>query len=132
MIYDNASISRFASRRSAVPNPSVKRSHTEASRSRAPACCRGAAIVHIADVLEDDGYFRTEPSTRALVDASGMRTVLTVALRKDEVLLGALTNRLPTGGPAVLGPADRTVCGFLPHDRENSLRLSAVALCHTL
>jgi hypothetical protein len=34
MIYDNASISRFASRRSAVPNPSVKRSHTDASRSR--------------------------------------------------------------------------------------------------
>jgi GAF domain-containing protein len=51
----------------------------------------GAAIVHIADVLEDDGYFRTEPSTRALVDASGMRTVLTVALRKDEALLGVLT-----------------------------------------
>ena len=51
----------------------------------------GAAIVHIADVLEDPGYFSTEPSTRALVDASGMRTVLTVALRKDEVLLGVLT-----------------------------------------
>jgi GAF domain-containing protein len=51
----------------------------------------GAAIVHISDVLEDHGYFSTEPSTRALVDASGMRTVLTVALRKDEVLLGALT-----------------------------------------
>jgi GAF domain-containing protein len=51
----------------------------------------GATVVHIADVLEDDGYFRTEPSTRALVDASGMRTVLTVALRKDELLLGVLT-----------------------------------------
>src|SRR5262249_14265840 len=51
----------------------------------------GAAIVHISDVLEDHGYFSTEPSTRALVDASGMRTVLTVALRKDEVLLGVLT-----------------------------------------
>ena len=37
MIYDNASISRFASRRSAVPTPSVKQSHTEASRSRAQA-----------------------------------------------------------------------------------------------
>jgi hypothetical protein len=36
MIYDNASMSRFASRRSAVPNPSVKRSHTEESSSRAP------------------------------------------------------------------------------------------------
>jgi GAF domain-containing protein len=51
----------------------------------------GAAIVHISDVLEDHGYFSTEPSTRALVDASGMRTLLTVALRKDEVLLGVLT-----------------------------------------
>src|SRR5215472_5698881 len=51
----------------------------------------GAAIVHISDVLEDDGYLSTEPSTRTLVDASGMRTVLTVALRKDQVLLGVLT-----------------------------------------
>src|SRR5262249_19926156 len=51
----------------------------------------GAAIVHISDVLEDDGYLSTEPSTRTLVDASGMRTLLSVALRKDEVLLGVLT-----------------------------------------
>src|SRR5215472_11948144 len=51
----------------------------------------GASIVHISDVLEDHGYFSAEPSTRALVDASGMRTVLTVALRKDEALLGVLT-----------------------------------------
>src|SRR5215472_15604992 len=51
----------------------------------------GAAIVHISDVLEDPGYLSTEPSTRTLVDASGMRTLLTVALRKDEVLLGVLT-----------------------------------------
>jgi hypothetical protein len=27
--------------------------------------------------------------------------------------------------------AESSVCGFLPHDRENSLRLSAIALCHT-
>jgi hypothetical protein len=59
----------------------------------------GAAIVHMADVLEDDGYFRTEPSTRALVDASGMRTVLTIALRNDEVPLGALTVYRQEGRP---------------------------------
>ena len=40
---------------------------------------------------EEDGYFGAEPSTHVLVDGSGMRTVLTVALRKDELLLGALT-----------------------------------------
>jgi GAF domain-containing protein len=56
-----------------------------------PRIVRGAAIVHIANDLEDQGYFNAEPSSRALVEASGMRTLLTVALRKDEVLLGALT-----------------------------------------
>jgi GAF domain-containing protein/nitrogen-specific signal transduction histidine kinase len=51
----------------------------------------GAAIVHVVDVLEDDGYRSAEPAARALVDLSGMRTLLTVALRKEDVLLGALT-----------------------------------------
>ena len=52
---------------------------------------RGADIVHIADVLEDDAYRGNEPDARAAVEISGMRTLITVPLRKEDVLLGAIT-----------------------------------------
>ena len=50
---------------------------------------RGADIVHIADVLEDEAY-RGGRTSREAVEDSGMRTLISVALRKDGGLLGSV------------------------------------------
>jgi len=50
---------------------------------------RGDRIVHVTDARQDDAY-RSHPSYRDQVDACGIRTVLDVALRKDDTLLGVL------------------------------------------
>jgi len=50
---------------------------------------RGERLVHIADLREED-VFRTVPEIRQLAEISGGRSVLAVALRRDEALLGAL------------------------------------------
>ena len=52
---------------------------------------RGEAVVQIADVTDDEGYRRGGPTRRALVEIGGCRTMLSVALRKDDALLGAIT-----------------------------------------
>jgi GAF domain-containing protein len=51
---------------------------------------QGEHVVHIADALQSDGY-RTAPRFRELIDFSGIRSGVTVALRKDGTLLGAIT-----------------------------------------
>ncbi len=48
----------------------------------------GAPLVHIADIAEDTGYRRDNPRARTIVDQFGIHTLLTVALRKESVLLG--------------------------------------------
>ena len=49
----------------------------------------GEKVVHVLDVAAEDIYRSGESLRRALVDLGGARTVLTVALLKDEALLGA-------------------------------------------
>jgi len=51
---------------------------------------RGADTVHIADVLEDEAYRGGEPVSREAVEVSGMRTLISGALRKDGGLLGSV------------------------------------------
>ena len=51
----------------------------------------GEPLVHIADVADTDFYRSGHRTARLFVDAGGGRTLLTVALRKDELLLGALS-----------------------------------------
>jgi len=50
---------------------------------------RGERLAHFPDVREVD-VFRTVPEPREAVEIAGSRSALTVALRRDEVLLGAL------------------------------------------
>jgi GAF domain-containing protein/HAMP domain-containing protein len=50
---------------------------------------RGERFVHIADAREDDAY-RNIPVYRQIIDLGSIRTSLTVPLRKDGALLGAV------------------------------------------
>jgi signal transduction histidine kinase len=49
----------------------------------------GEAIVHIVDLAADQSYHSGEPLPRAAVEIGGIRTIVVVALVKDESLLGA-------------------------------------------
>jgi class 3 adenylate cyclase/putative methionine-R-sulfoxide reductase with GAF domain len=51
---------------------------------------RGEPII-VADVRATDSYHTAAPPLRSLIDASGVRTSLTVPLRKDGALLGWIT-----------------------------------------
>ena len=59
----------------------------------------GENIVHVTDLKEDEAYRRGSPIRRAMVDVGGARSMLSLALRKDEVLLGALHVYRPEAGP---------------------------------
>jgi len=51
----------------------------------------GAPLVHIDDLADTELYRGGHETARALVDRGGSRTMLAVALRKDDLLLGVLT-----------------------------------------
>ena len=57
---------------------------TDAPGSLTRRIREGANVVHVADVKDDELYRIGEPTRTSLVDIGGARTVLTVALRKDE------------------------------------------------
>jgi GAF domain-containing protein len=52
---------------------------------------RGEDLIHNLDQKDEDAYRLGNPLRRAVVDLGGARSALVVALRKDKVLLGALT-----------------------------------------
>src|SRR5204862_1032354 len=52
---------------------------------------KGEGVIHISDVRDDVVYQRGDPTRRALVDIGGCRTLLSVGLRKDNVVLGVIT-----------------------------------------
>jgi PAS domain S-box-containing protein len=64
----------------------------------------GENTVHVIDVLADAGY-QSDAEARARTNASASRSVLTVALRKDDRLLGAIT----TGRRAVRPYSDKQI-----------------------
>jgi class 3 adenylate cyclase len=51
----------------------------------------GEELIHNLDQMDEDAYRLGNPLRRATVDLGGARSALVVALRKDKVLLGALT-----------------------------------------
>ena len=55
--------------------------------SLAGRIAQGERVVHIADSAEDDAY-QYSPVRRAMADIGGFHTLLGVALRKDDALLG--------------------------------------------
>jgi len=57
--------------------------------SAADRIVRGERVVHVADRREEDAY-RSDRVFRGLVDTSGVRASLSVALRRDETLLGMI------------------------------------------
>jgi signal transduction histidine kinase len=51
----------------------------------------GQRVVHIVDLEAEEAYRSPEPVNRALVDLAGARSILTVALHREDALLGMLT-----------------------------------------
>ena len=51
----------------------------------------GKQVDHVADIADSEAYRNGYPVRRALVDIGGFHTVLTVALRQENILLGAIT-----------------------------------------
>jgi PAS domain S-box-containing protein len=51
----------------------------------------GASLVNIGNVAEDQVYLSLEPRIRARGELAGLHSILTIGLRKDDLLIGAVT-----------------------------------------
>src|SRR5262245_3151157 len=51
----------------------------------------GAGVVQVADVTDDEAYRLGDPVRRAAAEIGGSRTAVSVALRKEDTLFGAVT-----------------------------------------
>jgi two-component system, NtrC family, sensor kinase len=51
---------------------------------------RGENVVHIPDLIDDEAYRSGSRLRRELVELGGARSMISIALRKDDILLGAL------------------------------------------
>ena len=56
-----------------------------------PRIVAGEGVVHIPDVMDTEHYRAGHENTRRFVEVAGGRSLLTVALRKDNILMGALS-----------------------------------------
>src|SRR5207302_758710 len=56
-----------------------------------PRIVEGERVVHMADVMDSEPYRAGHENTRRFVHAGGGRSLLTVALCRDDALLGTLT-----------------------------------------
>jgi len=56
-----------------------------------PRLLHGESVVHVTDVMDTDLYRTGHEDARRFVDIGGGRALLTIALRKEDALLGALT-----------------------------------------
>ena len=63
--------------------------HPDGGQSPLRRIMEGEQVVQVADASSDADY-STSAGFREMVEASGMRSVITVALRKDETLLGSI------------------------------------------
>jgi PAS domain S-box-containing protein len=52
---------------------------------------RGEHVTHVLDAKESEAYLSGDPVRRAMVDLGGGRTLVTVSLRKDDIVLGIFT-----------------------------------------
>jgi GAF domain-containing protein len=52
---------------------------------------RGEPILHLVDLMADDYHRNARPEIRRLNEMAGVRTVLLVALKKNEAVLGVIT-----------------------------------------
>ena len=68
-------------------------------------------LSHVLDLMAEDIYRTGNLDRRAMVELGGARTMLTVPLRKDDVLLGEYHDLSP-GGAAILRQADALLQNF--------------------
>jgi GAF domain len=81
----------------------------------------GENVVHVVDVAADAGY-QSDVETRARTTAAGARSILTVALRKDDRLLGAITT-----GLGAIFPQQQRHCAIF----SRRLAISSIATCQS-